>query len=189
MGSYVTNLDVAERVASIFAEQGVSCLVIGAVAMAAHRYVRYTEDIDLGTDADLKTMRAVADLLSREGYDVEIHEPDAEDPLGGVMNISGPFGLVQVVSFADRFPRVIHDALEAEDVRIRPGTELRLVPIAQLVAMKLYAGGHASMSDVIELLRRNPEANIEAIRATCRKYRLRGFDAVLKELEPEAPDT
>lgn len=182
MDESITNLDVAERVAALMASHGSPCLVIGAVAMAAHRYVRYTEDIDLGVDADLQTMRRVAELLRLDGYRVELNEPDAEDPLGGVMNISGPFGLVQVVSFADRFPRVIHDGLEGEDIRIRPGTELRLMPIEQLVALKLYAGGHASMADLVELLRRNPEADIEKIRETCRRYRLRGLDVVLGEL-------
>lgn len=182
MDQPTTNLAVAEKVASLLASHGTPCLVIGAVALAAHRYVRYTEDIDLGVDADLPTMRAIADSLRAKGYEVEFHQPDAEDPLGGVLNISGPFGLVQVVSFADRFPRVIHDALAAEDVRIRPGTELRLMPIEQLVALKLYAGGHASMVDIIELLRRNPDADIDKIRETCRRYRLRGLDKVLEEL-------
>lgn len=50
------------------------------------------------------------------------------------------------------------------------------------VALKLYAGGHASMCDIIELLRRNPEADIEKIRDTCRRYRLRGLDKLLEEM-------
>jgi hypothetical protein len=86
------------------------------------------------------------------------------------------------VSFANRFPAVIRDALAGEDVRIRAGSDLRLVPIAQLAALKLYAGGSVAKSDIVELLRRNPEADIDDIRATCRKYRLRGLDAVLKDL-------
>lgn len=181
-----SNLDVAEQVAGLLAEHGAPCVVIGAVALAAHRYVRYTEDVDLGADVDLKTLRVIAALLEKEGYKVELNEPDADDPLGGVMNISGPFGLVQVVSFADRFPRVIHDALAGDDVRIRPGSELRLVPIEQLVALKLYAGGHSSKSDIIELIRRNPDADLEKIRETCRKYRLRGLEVVLEELDESA---
>lgn len=179
----IANLAVAERVASLLANHGAPCLVIGAVALAAHRYVRFTQDIDLGVDADLPTLRVIASILRAEGYKVDLHEPDAEDPLGGVMDVSGSFGLVQVVSFAGRFPAVIHDALADEDVRIRPGTELRLMPIPQLVALKLYAGGSTSKSDILELLRRNPEADLEAIREICRKYRLVGLDAVLEELE------
>ena len=182
MSDAEANLRAAERVASLLIENGVPAVVIGAVALAAYRYVRHTEDIDLGVDADLPKMRVLAAVLRDEGFVVDFHEPDGDDPLGGVIDVSGPFGLIQVVSFANRFPAVIRDALAGEDVRIRSGSELRLVPIAQLVALKLYAGGSQSKSDIVELLRRNPEADLDAIRTTCRKYRLRGLDAVLKEL-------
>jgi hypothetical protein len=183
MSDAESNLRAAEQVASLLIENGVPAVVIGAVALAAHRYVRYTEDIDLGVDADLPQMRALAAALRVEGFAVEFHEPDGDDPLGGVIDVSGAFGLVQIVSFGGRFPAVIRDALAGDDTRIRPGSELRLVPIAQLVALKLYAGGSGSKSDIVELLRRNPEADLEAIRETCRRYRLRGLDAVLQELD------
>lgn len=56
------------------------------------------------------------------------------------------------------------------------------MPLAQLVALKLYAGGLGSKADIVELLRRNPEADLDAIRAACRRYRLQGLDAILAEL-------
>jgi hypothetical protein len=55
--------------------------------------------------------------------------------------------------------------------------------LAQLVALKLYAGGLRSKADIVELLRRNPEADLDAIRTTCRGYRLRGLEAILAELD------
>lgn len=178
-----SNLRAAERVACLLAADGVPAVVIGAVALAAHRYVRHTEDIDLGVDANLPQMRALVAALEEDGFDAELHPPDGDDPLGGVIDIRGDFGLIQVVSFADRFPAAIRDALAGDPVLIRPGSGLRLVPIAQLVALKLYAGGPRSKADIFELLRRNPEADLEAIRATCRRYRLRGLDAILAELK------
>lgn len=36
------NLDEAERIAELLAREGLEVLVIGAVALAAHRYVRFT---------------------------------------------------------------------------------------------------------------------------------------------------
>jgi hypothetical protein len=33
------------------------------------------------------------------------------------------------------------------------------------------------------LLRRNPEADLDSIREACRRYRLRGLDALLQELD------
>lgn len=176
------NLQVADRIAGMLAASNVPFVVIGAVALAAHRYVRFTEDIDLGVLADLPQMRSLVDSLRAEGYDVEFHEPDEDDPLGGVIDVSGPFGLVQLINFEGRFPAAIRDALEGEDIRIRPGSMLRITPIPQLVALKLYAGGWKSHADIVELLRRNPEADVDTIRETCRKYRLRGLDKVLEDL-------
>ena len=176
------NLRAAERVADLLDQHGVPAVVIGAVALAAYRYVRYTEDIDLGVDADLPCMRKLAAALREEGFTVELREPDGDDPLGGVIDVSGSFGLVQVVSFADRLPAAIRDALAGDDVRVSPGSNLRLVPLPQLVALKLYAGGSKSRADIVELLRRNPEADLSPIRTACRRYRLRGLEAILREL-------
>lgn len=182
MADAENNLRAAERIASLLAGHGVQAVVIGALALAAHRFVRFTEDIDFGVDADVESMRSLVAMLREHGFAAEFNEPDGNDPLGGVINVSGDFGLVQIVSFADRFPAVIRDALAAEDIRIHAGSELRIVPIAQLVALKLYAGGSKSKSDIIELLRRNPEADMGKIVATCRRYRLRGLEELLDEL-------
>jgi hypothetical protein len=176
------NLQVAEQIAQILCQSNLPVVVIGAVALAAHRYPRFTEDIDLGVLASSAEMQSLTDFFRAEGFDADFHKPDAEDPLGGVIDVSGPFGLVQVINFEDRFPAVIHDALAGADFRARPGSALRIVPIPQLVALKLYAGGWKSHADIIELLRRNPEVNLEAIRETCQGYRLSGFDRVLEDL-------
>jgi hypothetical protein len=184
MSAPESNIEAAERIVALLRSHGVQSVLIGAIALAAHHYVRHTADIDLGVDVDIKTMRTLASRIAEEGFKVEFREPDSDDPLGGVMDVSGPFGLVQIISFADRFPIVIQDALAGEDIRIRPGSELRLIPIPQLVALKLYAGGYQSRADIIELLRRNPGVDLEEIRATCRKYRLRGIDALLAEVNP-----
>jgi hypothetical protein len=49
--------------------------------------------------------------------------------------------------------------------------------------MKLYAGEWKSQADIIELLRRNPEVDRDLLPETCRKYRLRGLDELLNELD------
>lgn len=72
---------------------------------------------------------------------------------------------VQVISYAGRFPAVIDDALRAAQVVVREGSQLRLVPIPQLVALKLYAGGYKSKSDIIELLAHNPDVDRADVRA------------------------
>jgi len=181
-GDMGDSLDEAERIAGFLADEGLEAVLIGAVALAAHRYVRFTHDVDLGVNADLTQMRQLVDSLRARGYAPVFHEPDGQDPLGGVIDIPGPFGMVQIVSFEGRFPAAIRDALAGQVIRTRPDGGLRVIPIPQLVALKLYAGGWKSLADIVELLRRNPEADLDAIGETCHGYRLRGWDKVLAEL-------
>jgi len=171
-------LHAAETVVGILKQHRVDAVVIGAVALAAHHYVRQTNDVDLGVNADLPVLRTLVDALRRAGFDAELREPDGDDPLGGVIDVTGPFGLVQIVSYAGRFPGVIDDAL-------RDGSPLRLVPLPHLVALKLYAGGHKSKADIVELLARNPEADLDQIRARCRRYRLSGLEELISEVSPD----
>jgi hypothetical protein len=48
-----TNLQVADRIAGMLAASNAPFVMIGAIALAAHRYIRFTEDNDLGVLADL----------------------------------------------------------------------------------------------------------------------------------------
>jgi hypothetical protein len=51
-------LRTAEEILAILARHQVDAIVIGAVALAAHHYVRQTDDLDLGLSADLPHLRA-----------------------------------------------------------------------------------------------------------------------------------
>lgn len=182
-------LEATEEVARVASARGIPTLVIGAMALAAHGYVRATGDVDLGLNASITELRALAAALEAEGYDVDVRLPDAEDPLGGVVDVSGPFGpqgdvggLVQLVNFGDRFPAVIADALAETPRAVRDGSALRVIPLPHLVALKLYAGGLRSLADAVEVLRENPAADLDAIAALCERYRLEGFSAVRREL-------
>lgn len=171
----------AEDVAGILESRGVQTVVIGAVALAAHGYVRFTQDLDLGVNTDLVTLRTAAAMLGAAGFDVALREPDGEDPLGGVVDVRGPFGLVQIVNYGDRFPAVIDGGIAAAETVIRAGSRLRIVPLPHLVALKLYAGGTKSRADIVELLAHNPDADLTAIRDLCDGWRLSGLDALIDE--------
>ena len=80
-------LQAAEDILRRLHEHQVDALVIGAVALAAHRYVRQTEDLDLGVNANVQKLRQLTASLRTAGYRAELHEPDAQDPLGGVIDI------------------------------------------------------------------------------------------------------
>ena len=174
-------LHTAEAVAGILGKHEVDAVVIGAVALAAHHYVRQTEDLDFGINASLPKLRQLTESLIREGFHAEFHEPGIDDPLGGVVDIRGPFGLVQIINFADRFPAVIEDAVRASTLVAREGSPLRLVPIPHLIALKLYAGGHKSKADIVELIARNPELDLDEVRKLCAHYRLKGIEELVRE--------
>lgn len=176
-----TLLDSAERVLALLKEHQTDALVIGAVALAAHHYVRFTEDLDLATNADSLTFRKIAAALRDENLDVELREPDLNDPLSGVIDISSDGGLIQLVNFGQTFPAIIDDALKEADLTVRSDSPLRIVPLPHLVALKLYAGGLKSKADIVELLKRNPDADLNEIQSLCERYRLHGLEQILDE--------
>ncbi len=151
-------LKLAERAAEILREEGIETVVIGALALAAHNYPRATEDVDLAISTPPLTMRRLADRFRREGWLVDLREPDGDDPLGGVIDVrAAAADLVQVVNFdnapASGFPRLVREALP----RSIPlaASRLRVVDLPMLIAFKLYAGGTKSTLDIHALLERN----------------------------------
>jgi hypothetical protein len=88
---------------------------------------------------------------------------------------------VQIISYAGRFPAVIEDALREATLVARQGSPLRIAPLAHLVALKLYAGGYKSKGDIVELLLRNPGADLAEVRAVCARYRLEGLEELIAE--------
>lgn len=172
----------AEVVVRLAGSLGHDLLVIGAAALAGHHYVRFTNDLDLGGNLSLDHLCGLAVALTQRGYSVEVREPDADDPLGGVLDIAGSFGQIQIISFHDRFPAVIQDALQEATLRVTESSPLRIIPLPHLVVLKLYAGGLKSMSDIVEVLSLNKDADLDAIDALCERYRIRGFAKIREEL-------
>ncbi len=173
-------LKAAEEIVAMLEQHDVRTVVIGAVALASYNYVRLTEDIDLGVNTESLTLRKIADSLLTAGFSAELSEADADDPLGGVIDVTGSFGLLQIINFGGRFPAVIDDAVRDATLSLRDKSPLRIAPLEQLVALKLYAGGYKSKADIAELLARNPDADLPKIRAVCERYRLKGLDEILQ---------
>lgn len=157
------SISEAGRIGSILADEGISVIIIGAIALAAHGYIRATKDVDLGVNIRIKDLARIHQRLITLGYHAELHTPDLDAPLGGV----------------------IEDSCRQEGQPCQTITTLSIAPLAQLVALKLYAGGWKSLTDIVELLRRNPEANLMEIGEICRKYRLSGWNRVLEELQKD----
>lgn len=184
---------LAERVSDAFARRGHRVALIGAAAMAVHGYARATRDVDLGAvGVPLTTLREVAAELRAEGHNVEVGEPDAADPLGGVIRVEVTDDLqVDVVNFGNPFTgagrRVGAAALGGELIPV-PGRRLAVVGVAPLVLLKVAAGSRLDLRDAAELLTRHPEVDREALHAQCATLRLdRRFARVLDDLAA-APD-
>ncbi len=173
-------LEVAATISSWIEEDGARVAVIGAVAMACHGYIRATRDLDLGTELDpFVQMRDLASRCEAEGWTAELRLPDAEDPLGGVLDVTGPgFDLVQIVNFHNPLRDVPNPGALALDGAIRfptlPG--LRVARVEELVLLKLYAGGRKSELDVLELLEAQPELDLDSLRRNAARF---GLEAAL----------
>jgi hypothetical protein len=173
----------AEKIAALLRARGVETAVIGAVAAAVHGYPRATADLDLASSVDpYRLLQPFSAELAALGYDAQLHEPDADDPLGGVLTVRGAgFRKIQIVNYANPWGGGTPLGREAIESATRDALgSLSVVDLPHLVALELYSGGPKGRLDVVELLARNPDAAMDSIRALCKKYRLvRALDAAL----------
>lgn len=128
-------------------EHGVRFVVIGGVAVAAHGFVRGTEDLDVVPDPDPANLerltRALADLDSRlPTVGGRPFDPAGDAPVirrGGNVTTATRFGGLDVVQRAQGVPsyaRLAGDAVESELL----GVPVRVCSLARLRAMKEAQG-------------------------------------------------
>lgn len=183
-------LEVAEEVAEVAASLKIDTALIGAGAMAVHNYSRATSDLDLASSTHPGSrLTKLESALRERGYETELRMPDDEDPLGGVLVVRGdghrPVEVVNYYNPARPAGGPGDDAIETAE-RLIPGSNLRVARLPELIALKLYAGGRRSESDVIELLECNAEYSREEIVTACARH---GLDSALRQLlEEVAPD-
>lgn len=118
--------------------------------MAVHGVSRATLDIDLLTLAPECLDVATWQGLRTSGVEAQIRRGDAEDPLAGVVRFTAPgeHPLDLVVGKSHWQEAVLARALDAELAGVR-------VPVAapaDLILLKLYAGGPQDAWDVLQLL-------------------------------------
>jgi hypothetical protein len=170
----IATLQLAERVAEVSNRIGLKSALIGAAALAVHRYTRGTEDIDLAVTADPSTqLVALQQQLESAGLETRLRLPDDDDPPGGVLTVWGsrrpdgaPVDRVEVINF--HIPgRPVRTPAPAAIARAQPlpAIPLRCVTVEDLVALKLYAGGLADHADIVQLLAHNPDVDLDAVRA------------------------
>lgn len=185
-----TSLALAEQVAETAKRLGIDSALIGAAALAVHRYTRGTEDLDLAISIDpQRDLVALEQALAAQGLKTRLRLPDDEDPLGGVLTVwatvdedGHPADIVEVVNFHNP-ARVVNTPARLAIARAQRLSEsaLRCVTIEDLIAFKMYAGGLMDHADVIELLARNPDADIATIRSVAAPFDTDGrLDALIE---------
>ena len=169
------SLAAAQRVAALLATDGVEHAVIGAAALAVHGFVRATRDLDLAVMVSPSPrLAALAGAMGREGLEVTLSMPGADDELGGVITVTGPgFDPVQVVNFYNPPrppPLLVREAIDA--AAPDPVLGLPVVTVAHLVALKLATGAFRDEVDVGDLLDARRDVSLDGVREVCARHGL-----------------
>ncbi len=168
----MARLSLLDQILDHLGEKGIASALIGGFALAAHGVARATEDIDL-----LVLDRSVLDPRFWEGWEnnteIEIRRGDFEDPLAGVVRLRGAGEVVDLVVGREPWMRGVLDRRSEVNLRSR---QLPAVTRADLVLLKLFAGGPQDLLDVEVLL----AADAEELKAEV-EQRLEGRRGVLVE--------
>jgi hypothetical protein len=141
-------MSLLAEVGAVLEAAGIRHALIGALALAAYGVNRATVDLDLLV-ADAACLRPETwnDLRSR-GIAVEIRKGDLSDPLAGVVRCQAP-GESPLDVVVGKF------AWQARLLeRAEPLGGTSVVRAADLILLKLYAGGLQDAWDVQQLLAR-----------------------------------
>ena len=153
-------MTLLDRVSVLLDERAIPHALIGAAALAAAGVSRSTYDLDLLTGDARVLLPETWRRLQDAAVSVEIRRGDDEDPLGGVIRLE----------HADERPVDVILAKHAWQTRAvdrarRLPSGPAIVSPADLVLLKLYAGGTQDLWDIRELLAQpHHESFVDAIR-------------------------
>lgn len=148
-------MTLLDQVAEQLQAAAVPFALIGAGALAVHGVSRSTVDQDL-----LVTDRRVLHLACWAGLPHDIlvdpRSGDAEDPLAGVVRFSsaGERDVDLIVGRIGWMDAVVDRAI----VVPLPGRDLPVASLADLIVLKLYAGGSQDRWDIEQLLATTADA-------------------------------
>ena len=137
-------------VTDLLRRRGTRHAVIGAAALAVHGVSRATRDIDLLVADPACLERPYWEGLEPATATVAIYPGAADDPLAGAVRVRGPAGppLDVVVGRGSWVAGV----LERATVHEIEGLPVPVVTRADLVLLKLYAGGPQDAWDIEQLI-------------------------------------
>ncbi len=147
-----------EPVRQLLESIGAPYALIGAHAMAARGYPRFTVDVDLMTTDARVLDRATWAGLERDGARVDPRRGDADDPLGGVVHVQRGDDLDVDVVLA-KWPWEARLIARAERLTVM-GADLPVPRTSDLILLKLAAGGYLDLHDAAALLSLGDRASL-----------------------------
>ena len=168
-------MSLLERVVRQLESHAISFVAIGAAALAHHGVSRATQYVDL-LCVDISSLEAATwRPLDEAGVDVEIRRGDPEDPLAGVVRIrEGGERPVDLIVGKRGWKRSMLERAEPGEVA---GVALPVARAADLMLLKLYAGGPQDAWDVAALLSGDDRAEM-----------VREIEECVEELPSEAQE-
>lgn len=148
-------LELVAQVSTELAARGIPHALIGAGALAVHGISRSTFDLDLFTTSDAALRSETWAALSARGIAVDVRLGDPSDPLAGVVRLSAA-GQRAVDVVVGRHGWQAGIAARAAPTAIAGASVPVAVP-ADLVLLKLFAGGPQDAWDVQQLLAAVPD--------------------------------
>ncbi len=164
-----------EPVQRILASLGVPYALIGAHAMAARGYPRFTVDIDLLTTDSRVLDRSIWLDLARDGATVDPRRGDQDDPLAGVVHILLDDQTdIDIVVGKWRWEALVVERAETMTVA---GITVAVPRTSDLILLKLAAGGHLDLHDAAALLALGDQQTL-----------IRDIDAAIGEVYPDVSE-
>jgi hypothetical protein len=139
-----------EAVSRLLESLGARYALIGAHAMAARGYPRFTVDVDILTaDARVLDREAWAEIEDAGGT-VDARRGDPDDPLGGVVHIRLADGS-DIDVIVGKWKWEARAVERAEPMSVG-GVEVPVARTSDLILLKLAAGGYGDLRDAAMLL-------------------------------------
>jgi hypothetical protein len=153
-------LTLAARVIEHLRAHGIPGAIVGGVAMALHGIARATADLDVLVVAASVLDARFWEALGPE-VDRHVRKGDASDPLEGLVRCVERGTIVDVVVGGSDWMRAVVGRAVERDLA---GETLPVVDAADLILLKLYAGGPQDLLDARLLLRAQPALGDEVRR-------------------------
>jgi hypothetical protein len=142
-------MSLLEQVAAMLDAAGAPYALIGASAMPAYGVNRATLDIDLLTIGNSYLDSHFWESLRDSGVQVEVRQGDLTDPLAGVVRFESPEEGERPLDLVVGKFIWQRKALERA---VKTGEGVPLIRAADLILLKLYAGGAQDAWDIHQLL-------------------------------------